>query len=66
MSIKKLKQLHGLKQSAFVDQEILCEHVGIDEETIQDYIRQQEGENKRLDQLDFFRCDDQHIKDGEK
>ena len=29
--------------------------VGIDEETIREYIREQEQEDKRLDQLDFFR-----------
>ena len=29
--------------------------VGIDEEAIREYIREQEEEDKRLDQLDFFR-----------
>ena len=38
--------------------------VGIDEEAIRDYIQKQE--DKRLDQLDFFRSEDSHRKDREK
>jgi len=40
--------------------------VGIDEETIREYIGQQEEEDKRLDQLDFFRSAKSHEADEQK
>ena len=40
--------------------------VGIDEETIREYIQHQEEEDKRLDQLDLFRSKEADEEDDEK
>lgn len=40
--------------------------VGIDQETIREYIRQQEEEDKRIDQLELFRSTKPHADDDQK
>jgi hypothetical protein len=51
--VRKEKKLH---RPELLGQGLLCDNgrIGWDEETVRDYIRKQEDEDKKLDQLKMF------------